>query len=61
MRRRVPSSMNESLALWEGSAWVKETFGAEVQAHYANMAKIEIAAYGKAITDWELVRNFERF
>jgi glutamine synthetase len=25
------------------------------------MAKIEIAAYGKAITDWELVRNFERF
>jgi glutamine synthetase len=58
---RVPSSMNESLALWENSAWVKETFGAEVQAHYANMAKIEIAAYGKAITDWELVRNFERF
>jgi glutamine synthetase len=58
---RVPSSMNESLALWENSAWVKETFGVEVQAHYANMAKIEIAAYGKAITDWELVRNFERF
>jgi glutamine synthetase len=59
--QRIPSSMNESLALWENSAWVKETFGAEVQAHYANMAKIEIAAYGKAITDWELVRNFERF
>ena len=58
---RIPSSMPEALELWENSAWVKESFGAEVQAHYANMAKIEIAAYGKAITDWELVRNFERF
>ena len=58
---RLPSSMPEALELWENSAWVKEVFGAEVQAHYANMAKIEIAAYGKAITDWELFRNFERF
>ena len=58
---RVPASMNEALDLWEKSAWVKETFGAEVQAHYANMARIEIAAYGSAVTDWELFRNFERF
>ncbi|MTA72943.1 MAG: glutamine synthetase, partial [Actinobacteria bacterium] len=58
---RIPSSMPEALELWENSAWVKEVFGAEVQAHYANMAKVEIAAYGKAITDWELFRNFERF
>ena len=58
---RLPSSMPEALELWENSAWVKEVFGAEVQGHYANMAKIEIAAYGKAITDWELFRNFERF
>jgi len=58
---RIPSSMSEALELWENSAWVKESFGAEVQAHYTNMAKIEIAAYGKAITDWELFRNFERF
>jgi glutamine synthetase len=58
---RVPSTMNEALDLWEKSAWVKETFGDEVQAHYANMARVEIAAYGKAVTDWELFRNFERF
>ena len=58
---RLPSSMPEALELWENSSWIKEVFGAEVQAHYANMAKIEIAAYGKAITDWELFRNFERF
>ena len=58
---RIPSSMPEALELWENSPWVTEVFGAEVQAHYANMAKIEISAYGKAITDWELFRNFERF
>ena len=58
---RVPSTMNEALDLWENSAWVKETFGEEVQAHYANLARVEIAAYGKAVTDWELFRNFERF
>jgi len=58
---RIPSSMPEALELWENSAWVKQVFGAEVQAHYANMAKVEIAAFGKAVTDWELFRNFERF
>ena len=58
---RVPASMPEALELWEKSEWIKQTFGAEVQAHYANMARVEIAAYGKAVTDWELFRNFERF
>ena len=58
---RVPASMPEALELWEKSDWVKQTFGEEVQAHYANMARVEIAAYSKAVTDWELFRNFERF
>ena len=58
---RVPATMPEALTLWEESAWVKEVFGAEVQSHYANMARVEIAAYSKAVTDWELFRNFERF
>jgi len=58
---RVPATMSEALTLWEESAWVKEVFGAEVQSHYANMARVEIAAYSKAVTDWELFRNFERF
>jgi glutamine synthetase len=58
---RVPASMAEALELWESSGWVKSTFGAEVQNHYANMARVELAAYGKAVTDWELFRNFERF
>ncbi|CAB4785136.1 unannotated protein [freshwater metagenome] len=58
--QRVPSTMLEARNLWATSAWVKEAFGAEVQAHYTNMADIEMAAYGKAVTSWELFRNFER-
>ena len=57
---RVPASMDEALALWESSAWVRETFGEDVQAHYANMARVELAAFGKAVTDWERYRSFER-
>ena len=58
---RVPATMLEAQTLWANSAWVKETFGAEVQSHYANMAQVELDAYGKTVTDWELFRNFERF
>jgi glutamine synthetase len=57
---RVPASMPEALALWEGSDWVRATFGADVQAHYANMARVEIAAFGRSVTDWERFRGFER-
>ena len=57
---RVPSTMLEARNLWANSPWVKEAFGAEVQAHYTNMADIEMATYGKAVTSWELFRNFER-
>ena len=58
---RVPATMLEAQTLWSQSAWVKEVFGSEVQAHYANMAQVELDAFGKAVTDWELFRNFERF
>ena len=58
---RVPATMLEAQSLWSSSAWIKEVFGSEVQAHYANMAQVELDAFGKAVTDWELFRNFERF
>lgn len=57
---RIPSNLADALALWEGSAWVRDTFGPDVHAHYANMARIELAAFGAAVTDWELFRSFER-
>src|SRR6478735_5461296 len=57
---RVPDSLAAAAALWSGSAWVRETFGEEVQAHYANMARVELDAFNRTVTDWERRRNFER-
>ena len=57
----VPHTMDSALKLWSESAFVKAAFGEEVQKHYSNMAQVEIDAYGKTVTDWELIRNFERF
>ena len=57
---RVPDSLAKSVALWEGSEWVRETFGAEVQDHYARMGRVELESFGRAVTDWERYRGFER-
>jgi glutamine synthetase len=57
---RVPSSLDEALALWAGSDLAREAFGKEVVDHYATMARVELDAYRAAVTDWELRRYFER-
>jgi len=57
---KVPWRLADAVDLWEGSEWVGETFGADVQQHYANMGRIEIEAFAKTITDWERFRGFER-
>jgi len=57
---RVPHTMTESLALWDNSSFARETFGDEVVDHYANMARVEVDAFYRVVTDWELNRNFER-
>ncbi|WP_346535888.1 glutamine synthetase family protein [Micromonospora sp. DPT] len=57
---RVPATLRDALTLWASSAVAKDAFGDEVVAHYANQAKVELAAFDAAVTDWELVRGFER-
>ncbi|RLK22943.1 glutamine synthetase [Micromonospora sp. M71_S20] len=57
---RVPGTLRDALALWEGSTVAAEAFGDEVTAHYANQARIELTAFDAAVTDWELTRGFER-
>jgi glutamine synthetase len=57
---RVPGSLRDALELWEGSALAAAAFGADVVAHYANCARVELDAFGAAVTDWELRRGFER-
>ena len=56
----APASLDEALALWLSSPLAQKAFGADVVDHYANMARVEIAAYAAVVTDWELRRYFER-
>ena len=37
-----------------------EAFGEDVVDHYANAARVELAAFDAAVTDWERRRGFER-
>nr|WP_281274044.1 glutamine synthetase family protein [Sphaerisporangium album] len=56
----VPTTLRDALALWEASKIAKAALGEEVVEHYANNARVELAAFDAAVTDWELFRGFER-
>lgn len=58
---RLPTTLAEAAALFEQSAVARAAFGDEVVEHYLNNARIELAAFNAAVTDWERVRGFERF
>jgi glutamine synthetase len=57
---RVPTSLHEALELFDHSAAAREAFSDEVVDHYAHAARVEVAAYDAAVTDWERYRGFER-
>ena len=57
---RVPTSLRDAAELWSASPFARETFGDDVVEHYANMARVELAAFDAAVTNWELFRGFER-
>ena len=57
---RVPTTLREAADLFESSRLAREVFGDEVVEHYVHAARIEVAAYDAAVTDWERVRGFER-
>ena len=56
----IPSTLREAAELWETSAVARSAFGDEVVDHYANMARVELATFDAAVTDWERYRGFER-
>jgi glutamine synthetase len=57
---RVPSTLRDALEAWDKSELARTAFGSEVVEHYANHARVELAAFDAAVTDWELRRSFER-
>jgi len=57
---RVPATLREAAELWHASSLARAAFGEAVVDHYANAARVELAAFDAAVTDWERFRNFER-
>lgn len=56
----VPTTLREAAALFGESKLARKVFGDDVVDHYLNAARIEVAAYDAAVTDWERIRGFER-
>ena len=57
---RLPTTLAEAADLFGASAVAREAFGDDVVEHYLNNARVELAAFNAAVTDWERVRGFER-
>ncbi len=57
---RLPTSLPEAIDALASSRVAVEAFGPEVHDHLLNTARQEWAAANRAVTDWELARNFER-
>jgi len=56
----VPTSLGEAMTLFDQSAVARDAFGDEVVDHYVRAARVEVDAFGAAVTDWERYRGFER-
>jgi glutamine synthetase len=57
---QVPKTLREGIAALEQSKMAREAFGEPVVEHYLHTARLEQDAFDRAVTDWELLRNFER-
>ncbi len=59
-KARVPATMADAAERFERSTIARHAFGDDVVDHYTNYARVELAAYNGAVTDWERFRGFER-
>src|SRR6266568_1622023 len=57
---QVPKTLREAIAELERSKVARAAFGDRVVDHYLHTAQLEQQAFDQAVTDWELMRNFER-
>jgi glutamine synthetase len=57
---QVPKTLREAIAELERSKTARAAFGERVVEHYLHTARLEQQAFDQAVTDWELMRYFER-
>ncbi|MEO7573578.1 MAG: glutamine synthetase family protein [Acidimicrobiales bacterium] len=59
-RPRVPSTLRDAATAFESSPIARNALGDDVVEHYLHAARVELAAFDSAVTDWERFRGFER-
>jgi glutamine synthetase len=57
---QVPKTLREAIDELSRSKVARGAFGDGVVEHYLHTARLEQHAFDQAVTDWELMRNFER-
>jgi glutamine synthetase len=57
---QVPKTLREALDELARSRVAREAFGPKVVEHYLHHGRLEQHAFDQAVTDWELIRHFER-
>ncbi|HET7875670.1 MAG TPA: glutamine synthetase family protein [Methylomirabilota bacterium] len=57
---QVPKTLREALDELARSKVAREAFGPKVVEHYLHLGRLEQQAFDQSVTDWELIRHFER-
>jgi glutamine synthetase len=57
---QVPKTLRDALDGLERSRAAREAFGDQVIEHYLRHGRLEQQAFDQVVTDWELIRHFER-
>ncbi len=57
---QLPASLREAVDRFAASTIARDAFGADVVEHYVHFFRTELAAFDKAVTDWERQRYYER-
>lgn len=58
--RALPGTLREALDLLDNSETMRSAFGDDVIDHYVHTGRWEQKEHDRRITDWELLRGFER-
>lgn len=57
----VPKTLRQAIESLDRSELLREAFGSAVVDHYVHTGRWEQLEYDRRITDWELMRGFERY
>ncbi len=58
--RAIPSTLREATAALDASTMLRQAFGDDVIDHYVHAARWEQFESDRRVTDWDLIRGFER-